>query len=202
MLRWLLHKNTLLFSFLFFSFVFKAECAEGTTRLVIHDFNSSEALTHVDVWERNVLDHSQGVKVSQIRVADHTSNENGILRIDYDVESVLPAMVGIVFQFQDEDLSSFEKLHIRIRSEESPYSGGSVAVQFKDERNRRDKFYLYRITDEWKEFVIPLRKFSRIHDWSKVKTVELVIDDVHAKPKAGVLFVDDISVSRLKEDGQ
>lgn len=103
-------------------------------------------------------------------------------------------MGGYWLKINDRNLSDYESLHLTLRAESDPPFSGNVALQFTDRDNRKAPYILSGVRREWKDFEVPLQKFRRIRDWSRVKTFEIVIDDIHARPKEGVLFLREVSV--------
>lgn len=157
-----------------------AVAAEQKLDLLVHGLSNPQIL--MGTWEHNILDSGQ-------RVRYQVNEAGGGVKIIFDVDSSRPAMGGYWLKINEYDLSGYETLHLMLRAVSTPPFNGNVALQFTDENNRRSPYILSGVRNEWKEFEVPLRKFSRISDWSCVKKFEIVIDDIQARPKEGILFI-------------
>ncbi len=163
--------------------------------LEIADFEDEETARSVGTWERNVLDPDQSVKVRIVGEDRAGKKEGKALAIDFDVDSPNPAMVGVWIKLENQDLSSFDTLHVHLKSEGGRFRG-AVAVQLTDSLYRKAAYSISNIKEEWKEYQIPLKKFARIANWSQVKEFEIILDDMNAIPKEGTLLIDEIYVSK------
>ena len=158
--------------------------------LQIIDFKDADLTQNIGVWVHNILDPDQGLK---FEIAQQ--GQEKILKLDYDVDSPNPAMVGFWVNLRNQDLRGFDTLHVSLKAGvEEPFLG-NIAFQFTDINNHKAAYLISRIPSEWKEFQVPLKKFNRINDWSEIKEFEIIIDDINARPKEGVLFVNEIYVS-------
>lgn len=162
-------------------------------RLNLLDLSRKDVDVSMGTWEHNILDSEQ-------RVTHEIDRKAGEVRVRFDVDSSHAAMGGYWLKINDNNLSEFESLHLELKAESDPPFSGNVALQFTDKDNRKAPYILSGVRSEWKKFEVPLQKFKRIHDWSGIKTFEIVIDDIHARPKEGVLFLREISV--VKGGGQ
>lgn len=168
----------------------------GSDKLRLVDFDDPAVIRQIGVWEHNVLDPDQSLKIAIIPGSRTHERGGTVLRLGFDVDSSNPAMVGFWAKLESPDLSEFDTLHLSLKSDEERSFTGSIALQFTDEGNRKASYLISGIKKEWTEFRVPLKRFPRIRDWSRVKEFEIVIDDTNAVPKEGVLFVDEIFVSR------
>jgi len=165
-------------------------------RMVIESFDEADMPQNIRTWVHNILDFDQGI---EIELVDHDAeNKAGgrSLAIHFDVDSSNPAMAGCWIRLKKQDLTEFDALHFSLKSGEGERFTGNVAVQLTDSGNRKAPYLIGGISDEWKEFRIPLKKFKRIADWSAVKEFEIVIDDINARPKEGTLLIDEIYVTK------
>jgi len=151
------------------------------------DLSRENADISMGTWEHNILDAGQSVRHEIDQAA-------GEVKVCFDVNSSSPAMGGYWLKINGHDLSGYESLHLKLKAESDPPFSGNVALQFTDKDNRKAPYILSGVRSEWKDFEVPLQKFRRIRDWSSVKTFEIVIDDIHARPKEGILFVKEIFV--------
>lgn len=172
---------------------------EGTAspqKLVIESFDSQQMPQSVHTWVHNLMDYDQGIQI-ELMDDDAEGKPGGkSLAIHFDVDSSSPAMVGCWIRMKNLDLRGFDTLHVSLKSTGGDRFTGNVAVQLTDSDNRKAPYLISGIKNEWKEFQIPLRKFTRIADWSAVTDFEIVIDDLNARPKEGTLLIDQIYVTR------
>ena len=164
--------------------------------LWIADFEETETPQNTGVWRHNILDPDQSLK-TEITLEDTERKKGGkVLRLDYDVDSPNPAMVGFWVNLRNQDLSGFDTLHLNLKAGRGDRFPGNIALQFTDANNHKAPYLISNIPPAWKEFQVPLKKFNSINDWSEIKEFEIIIDDINARPKEGILFVDGIYVSK------
>ncbi len=160
--------------------------------LQIVDFEDAESTQNIGAWTHNILDPDQGLKIEM----QQDAGKMKVLRLDYDVDSPNPAMVGFWVNLRNQDLRGFDTLHVSLKTGEGERFSGNIAFQFTDANNHKAPYLVSNIPPEWKEFQVPLKKFNRISDWSEIKEFEIVIDDINAKPKEGIFLVNEIYVSK------
>jgi len=183
-----------------FLFPLAVSAESAPTRRIswIETFDHKEIPRSIGTWEHNVLDSDQSISVEL--VDQDAANKIGgkALAIHFDVDSPNPAMVGCWIKFENQNLSAFDTLHLNLKSGGEGGFTGNIAVQFTDTENRKAPYLISGVGKEWKEYRIPLKKFRRIADWSEVKEFEIIIDDINASPKEGILLIDEIYVSSSK----
>jgi len=163
-------------------------------KMVLADFDRNDKAQVMGVFDRNPMDNDQWISMSFVDGGAFPEKENRFLLLDYDVESGQPAKAVFWFKLKNTDLSDFDSLHLFLKAD--PETGGTknVIVEFTDQFHRRAPYVLTGISEEWQEFSIPFKRFSRIRDWSSVKQFSIVLDDIYSLPKKGKLFVDEIFV--------
>ena len=164
--------------------------------LWIADFEDPDMPQNTGVWVHNILDPDQSLKIEIMQQGTARKKAGKVLRLDYDVDSPNPAMAGFWVNLRNQDFSGFDTLHLSLKAGEGERFPGSIALQFTDANNHKAPYLISDIPPEWKEFLVPLKKFNRINDWSEIKEFEIIIDDINARPKEGILFVDGIYVSK------
>lgn len=191
---------TKLFTFSFLIALFPVavipESMETTQKMVIESFDLPDMPQNVHTWEHNVLDYDQGIEIELVDEDAGAKAGGRSLAIHFDVDSSHPAMVGCWIGLRKQDLRGFDTLHFSLKSAEGERFTGNVAVQLTDSGNRKAPYLVGGVSHEWKEYSIPLKKFTRIADWSGVKDFEIVIDDINARPKEGTLLIDEIYVTK------
>lgn len=167
-------------------------------RYVLADFDSDDSSPVLGVSVKNPLDNEQSLLMGFVKGGPQLQ-EGRFLYLDYDVDSFQPAKGFFWLKLNNADISGFDTLHLYLRAD--PESGGSknVTVQFTDASYRRSSYILTGITEQWKEFTVPLKRFSRIRNWSAMKEFVIVLDDVYSIPKKGRVFVDEIFVSKSEK---
>ncbi len=186
------------FGFLFalFPLAVNPESMISQPILWIETFDHSEIPRTIGTWEHNVLDANQSIRIELVDQDMGNKLGGKSLAIYFDVDSSNPAMVGCWIKLERQDLTGFDTLHFSLKSGEGERFTGNVAVQLTDSGNRKAPYLISGVGKEWKDYRIPLKKFTRIADWSGVKDFEIVIDDINARPKEGVLIIDEIYVAR------
>ncbi len=171
---------------------------DSRTQLIlwIADFEDSEAPKNTGVWVHNILDPEQGLKMKIVQQDMEQKKTEKVLRLDYDVDSPNPAMVGFWVNLRNQDLRGFDTLHLNLKAGGGEQFPGNIALQFTDANNHKAPYLISNIPPEWKEFQVALKKFNRINDWSKIKEFEIIIDDINARLKEGIIFIDGIYVSK------
>lgn len=144
----------------------------------------------------NIMDRNQSIKMDFVGEDALGNPEGKSLRLDYDVNSYEKAKAEFWLRLKGLDLSKFDTLNLYLRGDSKKGSSKTVTLRFLDGGNRAASYIVTGITKEWKKFKIPLKKFSRIQDWSRLNELGLIFDDVFSNPKEGTLYVDHISVSK------
>ncbi len=176
--------------------LFAQEAERG--KLSIADFDEGEAIGLFSVSSRDPMDENQWIKMNWDH-DDAIGKAGGkSLRLDYDVDSNESAKATFWMRLNDQDLSQYDTLHLYLKGSEG--SRGNVTIQFVDGNYRTSPYVIGRITGHWKEFQVPFKRFTRITDWSTMRELDIVIDDVNTIPKEGALWVDEISISSWKKN--
>lgn len=147
------------------------------------------------VSDRNPMDPDQGIKMSLVEDGLPGKTGRKVLKLEYDVDSHEPAKAEFWLRLREMDLSRFDTLHLYLRGNTEHGKIRGVTIRIVDAGHRTAPYILTGIENHWKEFSIPLKRFSRIRDWSKIDEFGIVFDDVYSVPKEGALFVDKIDAS-------
>ena len=185
MLQRATRKTLLCLGLLLISSVAKAEIKSVS----ILNLSNANDLSQMGVWEQNILDPNQSIKMEIVQ------DQSELLKITFDVDSSAPAKVGFWLKLEELDLSGYDCLHLKMKTESKPNFSGSYGIQFMNSQNRKAVYFLQGVRNEWRDFQIPLKKFKRIHDWTQIKYLEILISDSYARPKEGILFIKDIFLS-------
>lgn len=124
------------------------------------------------------------------------------LKLWYDIDSPNPAYGGLWVQFKPSatqttlDLSPYRFLTIMVRASSSSVGATSrIKLEMKNEHEVAST-ELVGITPRWQKFEIPLARFSKITDWTRMKEMTVVIDGDIADKREGLLYFDEIGFLR------
>jgi len=184
----------LIASLVFFnSGVLQADTHTTSKYAVLEDFDRDSSRMGTSV--KNILDNNQWITAERVNEDASGKPDGKAMLLSYDVASYQPAVVRFWITLSGRDLSTFDCLHLSIKSD--PAKGGSknIKIQIIDGEYRRAPYILTGITHSWKSFQIPFKKFPRIRNWSAIREITFILDDVYSVPKEGVLFIDEIYVT-------
>ena len=170
-----------------------AQTEKTELSLVVADFNSGDAGPGGGTWNKDPNDKTQGCTMAFSSEVKH-GDAGFSMQLDYDVDSPNPALDGIWLKLQVLDLSQYAKLGLWIKGDDTTGFSKSVKLELKNSKGDAGKYTLSGITKEWKRFVIPLKEFADIKDFSSMTEFVIRFDDqVNADKKSGRIYVDDIS---------
>lgn len=176
----------------------------GTTyaadELMIADFDTGDKPNNIGgdfgAWDKDPNDETQGTQMS-FEPNDAKGDPAGYsLRLDYDVDSPNPAYNGFWMKLNGEDLSKYNTLKLWLKGDSKAGFTKRIKLEMKDMSNKPSPYILSGITEEWKEYKIPLEKFRRINDWKSMNEIVLVFDDINSSPKTGTIYIDSVAFSK------
>lgn len=167
------------------------------SELVIADFDTGDKPNNIGgdfgAWDKDPYDDTQGTKLS-FEPDDALGDSAGYsVRLDYDVDSVNPAYNGFWMKLNGEDASRFNSLSFFVKGDAEKEFTNRIKIELKDMSARPSAYVVSGITSEWQRVTIPFEKFRRINDWTSLNEFVIVFDDVNSRPKAGSLYIDQIS---------
>lgn len=171
--------------------------AQGADALLVADFNSGVKPNNLGddfgAWSRDPEDFTQGC-YEEFNSAHARGGEGSCMMLEYDVDSPKAAFNGFWMKFSDLDVSAYDNLVLWIKSD--PEKGGAARLKIEMKTNaERGAHYIDGIGAEWKRFEISLFDFL-ISDYSKLQEMVLVFEDHTARPKEGVIYIDDVSFEK------
>lgn len=174
--------------------------AQGGNELVIADFNTGDKPNNIGgdfgSWDKDPEDDTQGTHIA-FEPEDALGDPSGYaLRLEYDVDSPNPAYNGFWMKLVGEDLSNYNTLNFFIKGDAKSGFTKRIKLELKDQSNKPSPYIISGITDEWQQFSIPFEKFKRVSDWTSMNEFVVVFDDINSRPKAGTIYVDNISVTK------
>lgn len=171
--------------------------AEGT--LVIADFNSWEEVNNLGglfgPWSRNPDDPTQGCRI-EITDDDKRGEKGLSLRLIYNVDSPTQAFNGMWTFLQEKDFTPYKYLVMYIRGDREAGFTPRFKIELKNKQKEVGRYVVTGITDQWQQFVIPLRSFKGITNFKVMKELTVTFDDMRCSPKVGELYIDDIYLSQ------
>lgn len=145
------------------------------------------------IWDRFPEDESQSIILKHILRED--SKDNHCVRLHYDVDSENPAYNGFWLKLNRTDLTVYNRLNLSVRGDAAEGFTTRFKLELKDFETSAS-FMLTGVTAEWKRFSIPFSKYWKIKDWSEMNELVIVFDDIFSRPRSGVIYIDDITVTR------
>ena len=200
-------RNVVIVALAIFSFVMSAgrpvsaaekrEKVKNPNELVVADFDTGDKPNNIGgdfgAWDKDPNDETQGTKMA-FEPNDALGDAAGYcLRLDYDVDSPNSAYNGFWMKLNGEDLSKYNTLKIYLKGDAKAGYTKRVKMELKDMSNKPSPYILSGITEEWKQFSIPLEKFRRVTDWKSMNEFVVVFDDINSNPKTGTIYLDQIS---------
>lgn len=179
------------------AFCLQTSVATAASDLLIADFDSGEKPNNVGGnfggWDKDPSDFSQGCSESFDSV--NRRGEKGFsMKLDYDVDSKNPAYNGFWMFLQNADGTKYDSISMWVKGDSDDGYTTVFKVELKNAGRQVGRYYVTNVTDQWQEIVIPLKSFKGITDLSNLTEIVIVFEDRVASNKAGVLYLDDISL--------
>ncbi len=172
--------------------------SDNDALLLLADFDNADKINNLDgiydTWAKDPGDATQscGMTFSE----EHRMGDKGYaLRIDFDVDSPNEAYNGLWMRLEGKDLSSYKTLELDIQGDKEISFTHQFVIEIKNEK-QSSKFTVSGIKDEWKHFVIPLKRFSGITDWSNMTEIVFVFEDKICDIKSGRIYIDNMAFNK------
>ena len=171
----------------------------GGKEIVIADFNTGDKPSNIGgdfgSWDKDPNDETQGCKMS-FESSDALGDEAGYsIRLDYDVDSPNPAYNGFWMKLNNLDATAYHTLNFYIRGDAQKGYTKRVKIELKDTSNQPSQYIITGVTDQWQKISIPFEKFKRVTNWNALNEFVVVFDDINSNPKAGTIYVDQVTFS-------
>lgn len=171
--------------------------AQGADGLLVADFDSGAKPNNLGddfgAWSRDPEDFTQGC-YEEFNKAHARGGEGSCMMLEYDVDSPKPAFNGFWMKFSDLDVSAYDNLVLWMKSDPEKGGASRLKIEMKTDAER-GAHYIDGVGSEWKRFEIPLFDFL-ISDYTKLQEMVLVFEDHTARPKEGVIYIDDVSFEK------
>ncbi len=167
--------------------------------LLIADFDAWEEINNLGglfgPWTRDPNDTDAGCRI-EITDDDKWGNNGLSLRLIYDVESPTMAYNGMWMFLQEIDFSPYSYLVIHVRGDREAGFTPRFKIELKNKSKEVGRYVVTGITDQWQEFVIPLRRIKGLQNYAAMKEFVITFDDMRCSPKMGEIYLDDIYLSK------
>jgi len=168
--------------------------------LVVADFDTGDKPNNLGgdfgAWDKDPNDESQGCQLSFAEDDSMGDKAGYSIRLDYDVDSPNPAYNGFWMKVNGADVTPYNALTFFIRGDGEAGYTKRIKLELKDKTNKPSAYIVSGVTDKWQKISIPLNKFRRIEDWKSLNELVFVFDDINSNPKAGSVFIDQVSFER------
>lgn len=175
--------------------------SKSSDELIIADFNSGEKPNNIGgdfgAWNKDPADFSQGCTES-FESANRHGDTGFAMKIDYSVESKNPAYNGFWMALNNLDGTKYDNLAIWVKGDAKIGYTTVFKVELKNAAKQIGRYYITNVTDQWQEVVIPLSEFKGLTDLSTLTEFVIVFEDRIASNKKGVIYVDDIRLTKNK----
>lgn len=177
----------------------QSQSVMAARELVVSDFDTGNKQNNIGGdfggWDKDPNDETQGTQPS-FEPDDALGDPAGYsIRLDYDVDSPNPAYNGFWMKMNGEDASGYNTLSFYLRGDAETGFTKRIKIELKDMSNEPSPYIVTGITDQWKKFSIPFKKFRRVNDWTSMNEFVIVFDDINSNPKTGTVFFDHIAFS-------
>ena len=168
--------------------------------ILVANFNTGEKPNDLGgdfgTWDKDPDDETQGCQMSFVS-DDALGDKMGYsVRLDYDVDSPNPAYNGFWMKLNSLDATPYKAIRLWLKGDGEAGYPTRLKIELKDRSNRPSPYILSGITDKWQEFTIPLDKFRRVEDWSRLNEFVAVFDDLNSRPKTGTVLIDQIRFTK------
>jgi hypothetical protein len=175
--------------------------AAKTGELLIADFNSGEKPNNIGgdfgAWNKDPADFTQGC-TEAFDTVNRRGDSGFAMKLDYSVDSKNPAYNGFWMTLNGIDGSKYDNLSIWVKGDAKIGHTTVFKVELKNAAKQVGRYYITNVTDQWQEIVIPLSEFKGITDLSNLSELVIVFEDRVASSKKGVIYIDDIRLSKNK----
>jgi hypothetical protein len=186
---------------LLFAPIVLAADRDGSNELMIADFDTGEKPNNIGgdfgAWNKDPTDFTQGCTESFDSV-----NRYGVkgfcMKLDYSVDSKNPAYNGFWMNLQNLDATKYDNVAMRVKGDAKIGYTTVFKVELKNAAKQIGRFYVTNVTDQWQDIVIPMKAFKGVTDYSNLTEFVIVFEDRVASNKKGVIYVDDIRLTKNK----
>lgn len=121
------------------------------------------------------------------------SLNNGLLRVNYDLNEPYPATKTYVITIPQKDVTKFKQLNFSIRGMIDAYPG-VVKMVVSNKKNEKALYYVKNVDGQWQKITVPFERLN-LTDWSNITEVAFVLEGWNVDYRKGTMMIDDISFS-------
>jgi hypothetical protein len=89
------------------------------------------------------------------------------------------------------NLSTFKTIGFSVKKT-NPKDRIALRIEFTNVFKEKSEIYVRAIGTKWRSLELPLAKFSRLNDWSKMRSLSFTVEEWNAKEKKGVIYIDNV----------
>ncbi|MFW6129750.1 MAG: carbohydrate binding domain-containing protein, partial [Atribacterota bacterium] len=163
-------------------------------KILIDNFNTGANL-NLGTWDKDPEDKTQNCKLIYDYVNKIGKSGYGI-KLMYDVDSPNPAYNGLWLKLNGKDFSQYNMLNFSVKGDQEIGYTRNFKIELKNKDGETGSTIVKDIKHKWEEISVPFSNFKGISDFSNMDEFVIVFDDQISKPKFGVLYFDNIYVSK------
>lgn len=115
------------------------------------------------------------------------------IELEYDFTEIGNNKIrAISFNLSDIDLDEYNYLSLAARTKDGGKIKTSIRVQIENSLREKDSEYISGIVSEWQSFILPLTDFERVKDWSKVESINFVVEEWNTGVKKDKIYIDEV----------
>lgn len=167
--------------------------------LLIEDFDAGIRTNYLGgnwgAWDKDPKDKTQFCK-EEFDEKNRYGKEGYCLKITYDVDSPNPAYNGFWMKLEKADFSPYSKICFYAKIDEQVGGTDRFKVELKNTKGEVGKTMVSGLTKDWQLITIPFNKFRGISEFNEMTEFVIVFEDTVANPKSGIIYIDNIFVSK------
>lgn len=167
--------------------------------LLIADFDTWEELNNIGGmfagWGKDPGDDTQGCRC-ELTDQDKVGEIGHSVRLVYDVDSPRNAFNGMWMELMNTDWSPYKYLVISVRGEKEAGFTPRFKLEVKNKKGEIGRYVLTGVTEQWKQFVIPLKTIRGLSRLKDMVMFTVVFDDMRCDPKVGAILIDTMYLSK------
>lgn len=167
--------------------------------LLIADFDTWEDINNIgggfSSWSKDPADDTQNCR-AELTDSEKVSEKGNSLKLTYDVDSPKNAFNGMWMGLENTDWTPYKYVVISVKGSKEAGFTPRFKIELKNKKGESGKYVITGITDQWKQFAIPLSAFRGMTKLKDMQIFTIVFDDMRCDPKVGAIFVDNVYLSK------
>jgi hypothetical protein len=161
--------------------------------LLICDFEkylkSNNLGLEIGTWDKDPSDKTQSCKSALSRPG--YNKKSGCMKITYDVDSPEYAFNGYYVKLGNLDATEYKSITFWAKGDPKKFK-----IELKNSISESSSVYVSAIPDKWQKIELPFSAFKGLTNISKLTEFVIVFEDIKTTPKTGILYLDDIALSK------